>query len=273
MTGAVCLLSILYCSCDKTNHINSAEYSDAQIICLVIYRDFNYDPGDSKPDKNSPSQIQGNIYATKLPKLNHIKSGDLYLVQGNGLSVAFDENLLSIYGSCGRIPTSDFEISTSMGTVQGTVTEPYIRVKPSVNFEDSLEQGQPIQLDWTGASADFFSINFVLSREDSSVDVILDTVTTDEKLTVPPSILEPAFEADSATVEIQVAAINGPAYEPEIISNLSGDGSGFLYRFIVCRTVRLSMINNTAYSDKNGLNKNSSDLFIEKLTHKLLPSD
>jgi hypothetical protein len=269
MPGTACLLSILFLNCDNAKHINSAEYSDSQIINLAIYRDFNYDPEDSKPDKNSPSQINGNIYANKLPKLIHIKSGGLYLVQGNGLSAAYGENLLSIYGSCSRIPTADFEISTSMGIVQGTVVEPYIRVKPSINFEDSLQKGQPIQLDWTGASADFFRINCVLSNEDSPWTTILDTITTGEKLILPSSILEPAFVADSSAVQIQVVAINGPDYKPEVISNLSGEGSGFLYRFIVCRTLHLTIINNTVYQITNNTDTDNSEVLIENFIRKL----
>jgi hypothetical protein len=272
ITRAIYLLSIFLFSCDKKKNINSVEYSDTQIINLTIYRNFNYDPEDTKPDKNSPSQINGCIYATKLPKLMHIKSGDLYLVQGSGLSATYDENLLSIYGSCSRIPTSDFEISTSLGVVQGTVTEPYIRVKPSINFEDSLKRGQPIQLDWTGANADFFSINCVSSKEGSPSTTILDTVITDKKLTLPPSILEPAFEGDSSSVEIQVIAVNGPNDEPEIISNLSGDGSGFLYRFIVCRTIRLIIINKTAYPNKNSYDTNNDEIIIEHLIQKFFTS-
>ena len=273
MTGALCLISIFLIRCNKTENINSFEYADTQIINLAIYRDFNYDLEDSKPDKNAPSRIDGNIYANRLPELLHIKSGNLYLVQGSGLSTAYDENLLSIYGSSNRIPTSDFEISTTIGIVQGNVVEPYIKVTPTINFEDSLEQGQPIQLDWTGASADFFNVYCVLSAQGSPAATILDTLITDEQLTLPPSILEPAFEVDSSTVEIQVAAINGPYSDTDVVSNLTGDGSGFLYRFIVCRTINLIMINNIAYQNKNSLNTRSNEAITENLLDKLFDSN
>ena len=273
ITGTLYLLLIFLLSCDKMKNINSVEYSDTQIINLAIYRDFNYDPEDPIPDKNSPSQIYGNIYANKLPKLKQIKSGDLYLLPGYGLYITYDENLLSIYGSADRIPSSDFKITTSMGVVQGTVAEPYIQVKPTINFVDSIKQDQPIQLDWTGANADLYSISCVLSKEDFSTITILDTFITDENLTLSPSILEPAFEEDSSTVEIQVVAINGPNYEPEVIANMSGDGSGFLYRIIVCRTISLSILNNTLYQNKKSFNKKSSDVLIGNLIHKLFSSN
>lgn len=194
------------------------------------YWDDNYENRIYVDNTSASCIIHGNPFPDfTYFKLGETKfSGDDYLdIYPGYLSINGYENDLRITSNLNPL---DVEVKTSFGTVIGNISLPDTITTLGLSETSNLPLGSPITVSWSGSNADFYSvtINYEWSQNDNYHSEYLDKFVSGNSVTYDGTI----FSYNGVIDYIRVQPMNGPIPEKGSESNMSGDGSGFLYYMV-----------------------------------------
>lgn len=182
--------------------------------------------------------FSGRIYAEPIPDVDNFSiNGEIFIGEDNSASVLGYVSLNPDLGDYFQITyATELEINTGLGSLNGTVNEPDELVNVKVNDTASdyyyqTDLNNSVDLTWESSypeKSDFILI--VGWYEDINGQMI------DEKIILLPNTSTSIrlFEEDETVHEgeiwINISSVNGPFPEAGSAGNMTGDGSGYLYR-------------------------------------------
>ncbi len=120
------------------------------------------------------------------------------------------------------------EVSTSLGSLQGSLDLPDTLDTVVFSCGDTLELEQSLTVSWSGSEADlyaFYSYYNWLDTVGMWQYEYLDTFITADSVVFEGS----RFAHDGIVYVWKIDAINGPPPYPGVSGNMSGSGAGYLY--------------------------------------------
>lgn len=208
----------------------------------VLFRIHHYNSGRRAPDWNvihvpsiwANAEIQGN----RIPHVNHVDIAGKPFSDSENFYLEFGYVYFSSYTRIWEdsIPEPKFNpvnvtIQTDLGELKGSITVPDTLSSLSVNAPDSIDYSTPVTISWSGSNADFYHVSFFHDWMYYIGDGIvwlgysIDTVVTGSSATFNRS----EFAMDGIISDFSVIPVNGPFPEYGSESNMTGDGSGYIY--------------------------------------------
>ena len=159
------------------------------------------------------------------------------------------------------------EVKTSLGLVKGSETSPELINKVTLSHNDTLRLGESLTISWEGSNADFYNIGIVyIQINPGGIVLLAPTFISQSSVTYDESI----FNREGSIDLRRITPINGPFPGHNSKSNMSGDGSGFLYYYAQEFRIDQRIIVTSGNSKSNDNQLFLSDSQSNSLSNKLL---
>ena len=235
----ISIMLLIFLGCSEHSDTSPPLTIDQIVIEVIDQIGFDFKQSDDY-------YIQGRVVGEPVPDFNYMKiNTNLYEIEDNYsyyLGCLFFKLTNEQLNTLEMTDTVTMEVSTSLGSVTGVISKPSQLDSVMINDTSSdynyqIENDQDIILTWTygDIKPDFVHILYWYDWFDEITqeyvgDFVLRTIPNTEN-----SIK--LFDADETNMNgeiyVNFSSYNGPVLESNTLGNMTGEGSGYLYRRLI----------------------------------------